>query len=230
MRIALLDDSEPIWFPKPELASTEGLLAVGGSLTRDRLLLAYSNGIFPWELRGNPPLWHWYSPDPRFVLFPEEFKVSRSIKKALKNKRCVVRVDTAFREVMEACAEVKRRNQPGTWIAPEMIDAYCFLHDEGLAHSFETFVGEELVGGLYGISLGRSFFGESMFHHQAEASKVALASLVHFAKSQHFRFIDCQSPTAHLHRLGARSIPRTSFLEILAESMQAGSAPGKWKL
>ena len=230
MRIALLDVSEPIWFPKPDFASNEGLLAVGGSLTRDRLLLAYSNGIFPWELRGNPPLWHWYSPNPRFVLYPDEFKVSRSLKRAIDNEFFEVRVDTAFREVMEACAKVKRKNQPGTWIAPEMIDAYCTLHEEGLAHSFECYIGDELVGGLYGISIGRSFFGESMYHHQAEASKVALASLVDFAKLQHFHFIDCQSPTAHLQRLGARSIPRTSFLKMLAESLQEGNAPGKWTL
>ena len=228
MPVVLLDDSEPLWFPHPDSPPPDGLLAVGGSLTTERLLLAYSNGIFPWESWGDPPLWHWFSPDPRFLLFPDEFKISRSLRSALKKETFEIRVDTAFEEVIRSCSRVPRKDQPGTWIAPDMVKAYSKLHAEGFAHSFESYRDGKLVGGLYGISLGAAFFGESMFHHEPEASKVALAHLVKFAKQQGFRFIDCQVPTDHLGNLGAREVPRTEFLDLLGKGLKTPGIPGPW--
>ncbi len=230
MPIALLDDSDPPWFPHPDSAPDHGLLAVGGSLTTQRLLLAYSNGIFPWELWGDPPLWHWHSPNPRFLLFPNEFTMPRSLKSALSKETFEIRVDTAFPEVIGSCSRIPRKDQPGSWIAPDMIEAYVQLHEEGYAHSFESFRNDKLVGGLYGISLGRTFFGESMFHEEDEASKVALAQLVAFSKAKGFDFIDCQIPTGHLARLGARDVPRPEFLRLLKDSLEATTLRGNWSL
>ncbi len=230
MPVALLEDDDPPWFPHPDSAPDHGLLAVGGSLSTERLLLAYSNGIFPWELWGEPPLWHWHSPDPRFLLFPNEFSLPRSLKAAIRKETFEVRIDTAFTEVMRSCSRVPRKDQPGSWIAPDMIEAYIQLHEEGYAHSFESFRDGKLVGGLYGISLGRAFFGESMFHHQPEASKVALARLVAFAEANDFHFIDCQVPTEHLTHLGAREVPRHEFLHLLKQSLQEQTIRGKWNL
>jgi leucyl/phenylalanyl-tRNA--protein transferase len=228
MPVVLLDDSEPPWFPHPDTPPPDGLLAVGGSLTTERLLLAYSNGIFPWESWGDPPLWHWFSPDPRFLLFPKEFKVSRSLRNALKKKTFELRIDTAFEEVIRSCSRAPRKNQPGTWIAPDMVEAYSNLHKKGFAHSFESYRDGKLVGGLYGISLGTAFFGESMFHHEPEASKVALAHLVEFAGERDFHFIDCQVPSDHLASLGAREIPRAEFLRLLKQTLESPTVHDSW--
>ena len=229
MSVALLDDSEPPWFPHPETAWTEGLLAVGGSLTTERLILAYSNGIFPWFSEGEPPLWHWFSPDPRFLLTPEDFSPNRSLKAALSKNLFEVKIDENFPQVIRSCARAPRKDQPGTWIAPDMIEAYARLHQLGFAHSFESYQNGELAGGLYGISLGRAFFGESMFHSKPEASKVALAHLVAFAREREFLFIDCQVSSPHLAHLGANEVPRSVFLDRLGQALTAGrTLKGRW--
>lgn len=208
--IALLHEDTP--FPPVEqaLRSPNGLLAAGGSLTPTRLLDAYRHGIFPWFNPGDPILW--WSPDPRMVLFPEEFKISRSLRKTLRSKVYEIRTDTAFEQVMRACA-APRDAQGGTWITEDMVAAYVRLHQMGVAHSVEIWQQSELVGGLYGISIGRMFYGESMFSRSTDASKVALAHLT--AQLQHWDYgmIDCQMHTAHLTSLGAREIPRVEFIQ-----------------
>ena len=207
------------------LRSPNGLLCAGGELTPQRLIEAYRHGIFPWFSEGDPVLW--WSPDPRMVLFPGELKVSRSLRKTLQRGIYETRFDTTFREVMEACA-APREGQNGTWIMPEMVAAYTRLHHMGLAHSVESWSGGELVGGLYGIALGKVFFGESMFTRAPDASKVALVRLVEHLKAQDYRVVDCQQATAHLASLGAREIPRKEFSKLLQESIQyPPSAPGK---
>lgn len=204
-------------FPPPELSEPDGLLAIGGDLSPKRLLLAYSMGIFPWYSDGPPILW--WSPDPRLILFPEEFRASRSLRQTLRKGTYEVSFDTAFEEVIRACAAVKRRHERGTWISEDMIRAYCRLHKLGFAHSVEARHEGGLVGGLYGVALGSVFFGESMFSLRSDASKVALAGLVERLKERHFRVIDCQVTSGHLISLGAREIPRSEFLGILAESV-----------
>lgn len=206
------DDDQP--FPPLELALREpdGLLAVGGSLTPKRLLRAYCNGIFPWYAPGQPILW--WSPDPRTVLFPERIKISRSLRKTFKKGIFSITMDRAFTTVMERCAG-PRRNQQGTWITREMIVAYNRLHRMGYAHSVETWQGEKLVGGLYGVAIGRVFFGESMFSRVSDASKVALVALCRQLERWEFGLIDCQMHTAHLINLGAENIPRSQFMELL---------------
>jgi leucyl/phenylalanyl-tRNA---protein transferase len=199
------------------LRSPNGLLCAGGELTPQRLLEAYRHGIFPWFSEGDPILW--WSPDPRMVLFPDELKVSRSLGKTLRRGIYETRVDTVFREVMQACAE-PRDGQHGTWIMPEMIAAYTKLHHMGFAHSVESWQDGKLVGGLYGLALGKVFFGESMFMRAPDASKVALVRLVERLRAQGVRLIDCQQATGHLASLGAREIPRKEFSQILEESIQ----------
>lgn len=197
------------------LRHPNGLLAIGGELTPQRLLDAYRRGIFPWFNQGEPILW--WSPDPRMVLFPDEQKISRSLARRLKRQDYEIRFDTAFRDVMQACADTLRDGQPGTWIVPEMIDAYCRLHESGHAHSVETWIDGKLVGGLYGVKLGRMFYGESMFHRAADASKIAFAHLVDWLRQNHVGMIDCQMHTTHLASLGAREIPRDDFIRKLDE-------------
>ena len=218
-------------FPPLEQALTEpnGLLAAGGDLSAPRLLAAYRRGIFPWFNPGEPILW--WSPDPRMVLFPDEFKLSRSLKKTLARADYEVRVDTAFTRVMRACAE-PREAGGGTWIGEPMIAAYGALHEAGYAHSFETWTadGEHLVGGLYGVAIGRAFFGESMFSRKTDASKIALAHLVAHLKQHDFGVIDCQMNTAHLASLGAREIPRGEFSDLLARLTPLPVLPGPWTL
>ena len=216
-------------FPPVEQALEEpnGLLAAGGDLSPGRLVDAYSRGIFPWFGDDEPILW--WSPDPRMVLFPSELKVSRSLRKTLKKGGYEVRLDTAFRQVMEACAE-PRDGQPGTWIVPAIIDAYCRLHDLGLAHSAETWVDGELAGGLYGVALGRMFYGESMFTRVSDASKIAFVHLVRQLERKGFGLIDCQMKTAHLASLGAREISRAEFLARLTDLVNYSSSPGAWTL
>ncbi len=194
------------YFPEIALAGEDGLLAAGGSLDITVLLEAYSKGIFPWYAEGSPILW--WSPDPRMVLFPEKFKVSKSFDQTLRKKEFEIRMDSRFPDVISQCSKVHRHGQDGTWITADMRDAYIRLHEEGYAHSVEVFAKRELVGGLYGVSLGGAFFGESMFHLQKDVSKVALYHLVDFARRHHFSLIDAQQSTPHLQSLGAEEIPR----------------------
>jgi leucyl/phenylalanyl-tRNA--protein transferase len=207
------------------LASPNGLLCAGGDLSPRRIVEAYSRGIFPWFSEGDPILW--WSPDPRMVLFPEELKVSRSLRKTLARGTFETRFDTAFRAVMEECAQ-PREGQGGTWIVPEMVDAYTALHEMGLAHSVESWLEDRLVGGLYGVALGRVFFGESMFARATDASKVALVRLVERLRAAGFRVIDCQQATGHLASLGAREIPRAAFAKLLQESIQYPPTGQRW--
>jgi leucyl/phenylalanyl-tRNA--protein transferase len=206
---------EPI-FPPVELAlqSPNGLLAAGGDLSATRLLAAYRHGIFPWFSPDDPILW--WSPDPRTVLVPDEFRVSRSLAKILRRHRYEVRFDTAFEEVMRACA-APRDGQPGTWINEDMIAAYVALHRSGLAHSVEVWIDNRLAGGLYGIAIGRMFYGESMFSAASNGSKIALAHLARQLGRWDFGMIDCQMYTAHLASLGAREIPRAEFIARLQD-------------
>lgn len=214
-------------FPPLEraLAEPNGLLAAGGDLSVARLLAAYRRGIFPWFSPGEPILW--WAPDPRMVLFPDEFKVSRSLKKRLARADYEVRVDTAFARVMQACAE-PREAAGGTWISPTMIAAYTALHEAGYAHSFETWIDGELAGGLYGVALGRAFYGESMFARQTDASKIALAHLVRHLQAQGYGVIDCQMNTRHLASLGAREIPRAEFAALLDRFCAEPGQTGLW--
>jgi leucyl/phenylalanyl-tRNA--protein transferase len=203
-------------FPPVEraLAEPNGLLAAGGDLGESRLLEAYRNGIFPWFNHGEPTLW--WSPDPRMVLFPDEFKISSSLLKTLRNSAYEVRCDSAFEQVMRGCAG-PRDTQSGTWIGEDMVAAYCSLHQSGYAHSVETWMDGKLVGGLYGVGIGRMFFGESMFSNVSNASKIALAHLARQLERWQFGMIDCQMSTPHLASLGAREIPRSEFLAGLKE-------------
>lgn len=213
-------------FPPPELADESGLLAVGGDLSARRLLLAYSLGIFPWYAEGQPILW--WSPDPRLVLLPGEFRVSRSLGKTLKKNVFSVTLDTAFEELIALCARVHRDRDGETWITPQMAEAYTGLHRLGFAHSVESWKGGELAGGLYGVALGGAFFGESMFSTAPDASKAALAALVGELKRRGFGLIDCQVSTPHLKSLGAREIPRHEFLALLRQALEKPSTPGRW--
>lgn len=224
MPVFLLSDT--IAFPPPHLATKEGLLAVGGDLTQERLLLAYRTGIFPWFSDGDPILW--WSPDPRLVLYPNELRVSKTLRKIMKKAVFHVTMDRAFSEVINRCRQIRAQNKEGTWIVDDMIEAYCRLHESGFAHSVEAWHDEELAGGLYGVSLGRCFFGESMFTQKSNASNVALVHLVQHLKEHAFDMIDCQIRTQHLMRFGAREIPRDRFLSQLQRSLQMETVKGKW--
>ncbi len=217
--------------PFPPLAAAleepSGLLAAGGDLSPGRLVAAYRRGIFPWYSGDQPILW--WSPDPRMVLHVAEFHVPRSLAKRVRAQAFDVRFDTAFREVIEACAGMPRPGQGGTWITPAIADAYCELHRLGYAHSVESWRGTSLVGGLYGIQLDRMFFGESMFAHAPDASKVALVALVDEVRRRGIPLIDCQQETAHLARFGARPIPRTMFAAHLADLIHSSSPTGPWR-
>ena len=219
-------DKNDIWFPDPSTAPGDFPLAAGGDLSPERLLFAYSLGIFPWYSEDEPILW--WSPDPRMVLFPDNLKISRSLKKVLKNKGFTVKFDTNFEEVIKSCAYVPRPGQDGTWLNADMIDAYIELHKLGYAHSVETYLDGKLVGGLYGIALGGTFFGESMFHKVSDASKVAFVYLVRKLKELDFDMIDCQQSTPHMARFGAVEIPRKEFLEKLSKSLKKPTIRGKW--
>jgi leucyl/phenylalanyl-tRNA--protein transferase len=224
--IAWLRDSDP--FPPLEraLAEPNGLLAAGGSLRPERLLEAYRRGIFPWSSAGQPLLW--WSPDPRMVLFVDEFKVSRSLRKRLRSGTFEVAVDTACADVIAACA-APRDDQDGTWITDEIRAAYLELHRRGYVHSVESWRNGRLVGGLYGVALGRMFFGESMFAREPDASKVALAHLVARLRGQGAPLIDCQQETSHLASLGARPIPRRTFASYLSELIDSSAPPAGWQ-
>lgn len=197
-------------FPDPSRAEADGLLAVGGDLSSDRLVLAYQNGIFPWYDEKTPILW--YSPHERFVLFPDELKVSKSMQQVLRSGRFTITTNQCFEKVIEACSRVERKGQGGTWLTPEMKVAYTRLHAEGHAHSIETWEQDKLVGGLYGVKIGAVFCGESMFSLVSNASKAALISL---CKTGVYKLIDCQVHTEHLESMGARMIPRKEYMTIL---------------
>ncbi len=199
---------------------------MGGDLSPKRLLLAYQNGIFPWYSKNEPILW--WSPDPRLVLFPEQIAISRSLKKIIRKKHFDIRMDTAFEQTIRACSKPRKNKTIDTWLVDEMIEAYTRLHTMGKAHSVEAWQDGRLVGGLYGVSLGRIFFGESMFAHQSNASKVALVTLAEHLKKHHFDLIDCQVTTEHLLRMGAREIDRSTFLKIITRSVQHQQGDTAW--
>lgn len=221
-----LEPEELYPFPDPRDATPEGVVAVGGNLSPGMLLSAYSQGIFPWFSEGDPILW--WSPDPRFVLRPAEAHRSRRMQRILRSERFTVRLDTQFAEVIGACAEVPRRGQDGTWITEEMKAAYIRLHELGFAHSCETYLGARLVGGLYGVALGRIFFGESMFASEDNASKAAFLHFAGLLDELGFTLIDSQVYTPHLASLGAHAVPRTEFLEELSDSIRKPTIRGPW--
>lgn len=201
-----------LWFPPVSEALPDGLLAIGGDLSIERLLLAYKKGIFPW-FDGDLPLW--WSPDPRFVLFPPDLKVSKSMRSLLKKNAFNFTTNKAFKSVIEACKKTERKDQDGTWISNEIVDAYNNLHQSGIAHSAEVWQNDSLVGGLYGMRLGNCFFGESMFSHESNASKYAFIKYVQLLQAEGVQIIDCQVYTEHLESLGAKMIPRNEFLNYL---------------
>jgi leucyl/phenylalanyl-tRNA--protein transferase len=213
-------------FPDPDLAEEDGLLGVGGDLKPERLLLAYRNGIFPWFSKGEPIMW--WSPEPRCVLYPENLKVSTSLRQALRKGGYEVRFDTCFTDVIRHCSTTKRKGQRGTWIMKEMVEAYIRLHELGYAHSTEVFIGGELAGGLYGVAIGMTYSGESMFHLRPEASKIALYYLVQRLKDWKFPLIDCQVTNPHLLSLGAEEMPRKEFLKQMKKNREKKGHLGKW--
>jgi leucyl/phenylalanyl-tRNA--protein transferase len=212
-------------FPPAELASPSGILAVGGDLSPERLILAYQKGIFPWYSEGEPIIW--WSPDPRFVLFPAELYVSRSMRQVIRKDTFTITYDRRFRDVVDNCRQ-SRKDRSGSWITDDMLEAYCRLHDLGFAHSVEAWAGGVLAGGLYGVSLGSCFFGESMFTRMSNASKAALITLVSVIRGLGFAVVDCQVYTDHLLSLGARMIPRTEYLDLLATNTALPTMQGNW--
>jgi len=225
-----LDPDDPeLWFPRVDLALQEpdGLLAVGGDLSEDRLLLAYRSGVFPWYGPGQPILW--WSPDPRLVLFPDRLRVSRSLVKTIRKGIFSITLDQAFEAVISACAE-PRPGQAGTWITPEMMVAYRSLHAAGHAHSVECWQEGKLVGGLYGVAIGRIFFGESMFTRCTDASKVAFVGLVRQLSRWGYPLLDCQVHTTHLARLGAEAVPRREFIRTLERECGQPAPNPEWHL
>lgn len=214
-------------FPDPEEADPDGLLAVGGDLSPQRLLTAYANGIFPWYGDDSPILW--WSTNPRLVVFPEEFHTPRSLRRVLNRGTFTFTMDTRFNSVIRQCACCPRPEQEGSWIVDDMIEAYTMLHELGYAHSVEAWQGDSLVGGLYGVSLGSIFYGESMFYHVPDASKAAFAVLVAQLRKWDFSLIDCQQTTHHLLRFGARELQRYQFLQMIREGMERPSREGRWK-
>jgi len=226
MTVVLLDDT--LRFPPPRIADPDGLLAIGGDLSPERLLEAYRKGIFPWYVQGQPILW--WSPDPRLILFPQKFHLSRSLRRSLRTRRFMVSMDGCFERVIHLCGAVRSKHREDTWITPEMETAYGLLHRMGVAHSVEVWSGDRLVGGLYGVSLGKAFFGESMFSLENDASKTALAALVSFVLYHGFHWIDCQVTTDHLLRMGAEEIPRNRFLGLLRNTIGEPGIVGRWEL
>lgn len=226
MPVFLLN-AEPV-FPRPSLAEPGGLLAVGGDLGQERLLAAYRGGIFPWYDEDSPILW--WSPDPRPLVFPDRLHVSRRLARTIRSGPFAVTLDTDFGGVIRGCAGVRRELGDGTWLVPEMIEAYERLHAAGYAHSVEAWLGGELVGGAYGMAIGRAFFGESMFHRVADASKVAFVALARHLFELGFHFIDCQQTTGHLCRFGAVEVSRLEFMQRLRQARDCPGVPGPWHL
>jgi leucyl/phenylalanyl-tRNA--protein transferase len=214
-------------FPSPDSASEEGLVAVGGEITTVRVLSAYRQGIFPWYSEDQPVLW--WSPEPRAILYPADIKISRSLKKTLRKKLFHVTADQAFSEVIKGCAGPRIQSpEGGTWITEEMMSTYTRLHQMGYGHSIEVWHDEKLVGGLYGLALGSAFFGESMYSHAPDASKIALVHLAQIATSHGIDFIDCQLPTEHLSRMGAIDISRKAYLAILENALKENDRTEHW--
>lgn len=218
--------SERLDFPPAWLARSDGLLCIGGDLSAQRILLAYEKGIFPWFSENEPILW--WSPDPRLVLFPENIKVSRSLKKTIKKNTFHLTMDHAFEETILSCAKPRRKEYTGTWLVEEMIEAYIQLHKLGYAHSIETWKDDRLVGGLYGICLGGIFFGESMFSSEDDASKTALTALANHLEQHRFDLIDCQVTTNHLLSMGATEISRNAYLDIIQRSIKRTDLRNVW--
>lgn len=218
--------SEKLLFPPAWLARSDGLLCIGGDLSVQRIILAYKNGIFPWFAENEPILW--WSPDPRLVLFPDNIKISKSLRKTIKKREFEITVDQAFEETIRSCAKPRKKRDSGTWLVEEMIEAYIRLHKAGVAHSIETWKDGQLVGGLYGISLGGVFFGESMFSSHSNASKVALTALACHLKQHNYDLIDCQVKTDHLISMGATEIPRKIFLNMLHNSVKRNDTGNIW--
>ena len=205
------------------------MLAIGGDLSRERLLLAYRMGIFPWFSSNEEPIM-WWSPDPRLVLYPQDIRVSKSLKKVINKNIFKVTIDSSFEQIISLCARIRLQKNEATWLGDDMIEAYCDLHEAGYAHSVETWHEGELAGGLYGVSLGKCFFGESMFTRTSNASKVAFIALVEYLKTLSFDMIDCQLATDHLKSFGAREIPRVLFLKQLNESLKVPTKKGRWAM
>lgn len=218
--------SDRIEFPPAWLARLDGLLCIGGDLRPERIIEAYRNGIFPWFSKDEPLLW--WSPDPRLVLFPDEINISKSLRKKLRKQYFHVTMDQAFDRVIRGCADSRTSRGGDTWLVDEMIEAYSALHRQGYAHSVETWHGQDLAGGLYGLSLGKVFFGESMFARVTDASKVALASLCLHLESLGFDMVDCQVTTDHLLSMGAVEMPRYQFLSLLNDSLKYPDSKGPW--
>ncbi len=216
---------EPV-FPHPSLADPDGLLAIGGDLSETRLLMAYSQGIFPWYGPGSPILW--WCPEPRLLLYPDQVHIPKSLRRVINSEKFRVSSDTAFEMVIENCSLVTRPGWNGTWLVPEMIEAYIRLHKAGVAHSFETWQGSCLKGGIYGVALGKAFFGESMYYHAPDASKVALVHLMRFLKENGYHFMDCQQTTRHMLRFGAHEVSRNEFLKQLEAAAGEKDKTGKW--
>jgi len=219
--------TDKLIFPPAELAEENGLLAIGGDLSSKRLLLAYRNGIFPWYSEGEPILW--WSPSPRLVIFPAELKIPRRLARLIRQGLFSITMDMAFKQVITACAYTDNRLEKGTWITDDMIVAYCLLYDMGYAHSVECWLDGKLAGGLYGISLGSVFFGESMFSEQPNSSKVALVYLIKKLQEWSFELIDCQMKTEHLMQFGAREIPENEFQKLLTKNIASPDQKGKWR-
>lgn len=219
--------SDELVFPPPELARDDGLLAVGGDLSPERLVLAYENGIFPWTSEDGPLLW--WCPAPRFVLLPEELHVGRTLRKLQARPPYRISLDEAFAEVIRNCATVPRPGQRGTWIRPDIQEAYIRLFELEVAHSVEAWEGDTLVGGLYGVALGSVFCGESMFAHRPNASKLAFVALVEQLRAWGYTLVDCQIFTEHLHRFGARDIELDEFLERLDDGLGRPGRVGRWR-
>ncbi|MBU0995624.1 MAG: leucyl/phenylalanyl-tRNA--protein transferase [Proteobacteria bacterium] len=224
MTVFLLSENPS--FPPPYLAEENGLLAIGGDLSEKRLIQAYKTGIFPWYAKEDPILW--WSPEKRLVLFPDELRISKSLGKTLRKKIFNVTFDQSFEQVITSCAETHIKKDKDTWIVNDMIAAYIRLYESGYAHSMEARLDGELAGGLYGVAIGKCFFGESMFTAKTNASKVAFVVLVKYLKDHQFHFIDCQLKTDHLMRFGAKEISRKRFMKELSQSISSDDTPGKW--
>ena len=225
MTVYLLPE-EP-FFPPVEEAEPDGLIAIGGDLSAERLIQAYASGIFPWFMEDDDIFW--YSPDPRMVMFPEHFRIPHSLERIIRSNLFSVKFDSSFDQVIRECANAPRPGQDGTWINQRFIDGYVKVHDLGYAHSVAVFYQDELVGGLYGVSIGAAFFGESMFFKMNNASKVAFCALVDRCKQYGFRFIDCQVETSHLRSLGASLLDREKYMLMLGEALTKKTVMGPWK-
>ena len=217
---------EDFLFPNPRYAPEDGLLAIGGDFQPVRLVAAYAQGIFPWPSPGLP--YAWFSPDPRALLIPEELRVPRRLRRKMRQEPFLLTWDTAFERVIRECASAPRPGQYGTWITEELLQGYVGLHELGVAHSIEAWQGDRLVGGLYGVSLGGMFSGESMFYREPDASKIVLVTLIERLRDWNFRFFDCQVMTPHAERFGARDWPREAFLDALARALEQPTRRGRW--